>query len=87
MYLLTRSHIIIKLFLTKLICQNYCQCHQLYGIFSFGFAAGSLGGVLKAALVLNGTVAGPLLGVFLLGVFLPFVNSKVRTSYSVIDGL
>ncbi|CAL8077557.1 unnamed protein product [Orchesella dallaii] len=45
-------------------------------IIGFGFAAGSLGGVLKAALVVNGTVAGPLLGVFLLGVLLPFVNSK-----------
>ncbi|ODN06175.1 Sodium-coupled monocarboxylate transporter 1, partial [Orchesella cincta] len=42
----------------------------------FGFAAGGLGGVLRAALVVNGTVAGPLLGVFLLGVLLPFVNSK-----------
>ncbi|CAG7829113.1 unnamed protein product [Allacma fusca] len=48
----------------------------IYGIITIGmgFVASKLGGVLQAAIVVNGAVAGPLLGVFLVGVLVPFVN-------------
>ena len=45
---------------------------------AMGFIASTLGGVLSVALIVNGAVTGPLLGVFVLGVFVPFVNKHVR---------
>nr|XP_045596122.1 sodium-dependent multivitamin transporter-like [Procambarus clarkii] len=57
--------------LTKLLALGY-------GIISVGFAllAGNLGGVLQAGIAVNTAVAGPLLAVFLMALFLPFTNSK-----------
>jgi len=52
----------------------------VYGLIAIGmaFLAGKFDGVLAASIVLNGSVAGPLLGVFLLGILLPFTNKYVR---------
>lgn len=41
--------------------------------------AANFDGVLGASIVLNGSVAGPLLGVFLLGLLVPFANKWVCT--------
>lgn len=42
------------------------------------FLAANFDGVLAASIVLNGSVAGPLLAVFLMGIVLPFTNKYVR---------
>jgi len=44
-----------------------------------GFVAQNLGGVLSAAIIVNGAVAGPLLGVFILGILIPVANKKVQS--------
>ena len=51
----------------------------LYGFVCLGisFAAESLGGVLQASLTIFGVVGGPLLGLFTLGMFVPFANQTV----------
>jgi sodium-coupled monocarboxylate transporter 8/12 len=51
----------------------------LYGFLCLGiaFAAESLGGVLQATLTIFGVVGGPLLGLFTLGMFVPFANQTV----------
>lgn len=41
------------------------------------YLAGSFDGVLGASIILNGSVAGPLLGIFLLGLLVPFANKWV----------
>ncbi|ODM97731.1 Sodium-dependent multivitamin transporter [Orchesella cincta] len=48
----------------------------IYGLLCIGmaFLAANFDGVLGASIVLNGSVAGPLLGVFLLGLLVPFAN-------------
>ena len=38
------------------------------------WVASRMGGVLAAALALFGAIGGPLLGLFTLGIFVPFVN-------------
>lgn len=55
----------------------------LYGVLTIamGFVASKLGGVLTAAIVVNGAVAGPLLGVFICGILLPFINKHVCYVY------
>nr|XP_045596123.1 sodium-dependent multivitamin transporter-like [Procambarus clarkii]XP_045596124.1 sodium-dependent multivitamin transporter-like [Procambarus clarkii]XP_045596125.1 sodium-dependent multivitamin transporter-like [Procambarus clarkii]XP_045596126.1 sodium-dependent multivitamin transporter-like [Procambarus clarkii]XP_045596127.1 sodium-dependent multivitamin transporter-like [Procambarus clarkii]XP_045596128.1 sodium-dependent multivitamin transporter-like [Procambarus clarkii] len=49
-----------------------------YGFLAVGlaFLAGNLGGVLQAAIAVTSSVAGPLLAVFLMALFMPFTNSK-----------
>lgn len=51
-----------------------------YGFLALGlaFLAGNLGGVLQAAIAVTSSVAGPLLAVFIMALFMPFTNSKVR---------
>ena len=51
----------------------------LYGFVCLGiaFAAESLGGVMQASLTIFGVVGGPLLGLFTLGMFVPFANQTV----------
>lgn len=48
-----------------------------YGILSIGlaFVVGRLGTVLQASIALVGAVTGPLMGLFLLGIFFPFSNA------------
>ncbi|XP_037080770.1 sodium-coupled monocarboxylate transporter 1-like [Pollicipes pollicipes] len=50
----------------------------LYGCLAIGlaFMVSQLGGVLQAALAINGALSGPILGVFCLGIFVPFSNGK-----------
>jgi sodium-coupled monocarboxylate transporter 8/12 len=51
----------------------------VYGLLTVGmaFIAGSFSGILAAALVVFGAASGPILGVFVLGIFMPFVNKYV----------
>ncbi|XP_037079494.1 sodium-coupled monocarboxylate transporter 1-like [Pollicipes pollicipes] len=51
----------------------------LYGCLTLamGFLASQLGGVLQASLAVTGAVSGPILGVFTLGILVPFANAKV----------
>ena len=52
----------------------------LYGCIAVGlaFVASKLGGVLQATMSITNAFGGPLLGVFTLGIFVPFANGKVR---------
>ncbi|KAG7157234.1 Sodium-coupled monocarboxylate transporter 2-like 7, partial [Homarus americanus] len=49
-----------------------------YGLLAvcLAFLAGNLGGVLQAAIAVTSSVAGPLLAVFIMALFMPFTNSK-----------
>ncbi|XP_040079006.2 sodium-coupled monocarboxylate transporter 2 isoform X1 [Ixodes scapularis] len=49
-----------------------------YGFLTIGmaFIAGRVGSILKAAFAMSGALSGPLLGVFTMGVLLPFCNGK-----------
>ncbi|XP_007252797.2 sodium-coupled monocarboxylate transporter 1 [Astyanax mexicanus] len=49
-----------------------------YGAMCIGMAgvASLMGGLLQAAISIVGTIGGPLLGLFTLGILFPFVNSK-----------
>ena len=50
-----------------------------YGLIAIGlaFIAGSMGGVLQAAVAVTFAVAGPLYAAFNLAIFVPFSNAKV----------
>lgn len=50
-----------------------------YGMVAIGlaFMAGSMGGVLQAAVAVTFAVAGPLFAAFTLAIFVPFTNAKV----------
>lgn len=50
----------------------------IYGvmILLLTYPASQLGGVLQAALSLFGMIGGPILGLFTLGIFIPFANTK-----------
>jgi len=52
----------------------------VYGLLTVGmaFVAGRFSGILAAALVIFGGASGPILGTFILGMFMPFVNKYVR---------
>lgn len=56
---------------TKLIAASY-------GIASLGlaFLVGRLGTVLQASIIMSGAIRGPLLALFVLAFFFPFVNAK-----------
>lgn len=51
-----------------------------YGLLATGmaFMVGRFGTVLQAVYALSGSISGPLFALFVMGVFLPFVNSRVR---------
>ncbi|KAF0307765.1 Sodium-coupled monocarboxylate transporter 2 [Amphibalanus amphitrite] len=51
---------------------------MLYGLVAVGlaFVASNLGGVLQATMSITSAFGGPLLGVFTLGIFVPFANGK-----------
>ena len=57
---------------------------MLYGVLAVGlaFMVSKFGGVLQASLAINGALSGPVLGVFSLGLFVPFANGKVRFNRS-----
>jgi len=62
----------------------------IYGLITVGmaFLAGSFSGLLAASLVVFGAASGPILGVFILGIFMPFVNkyvSKNSINYKLIS--
>lgn len=50
-----------------------------YGLLAIAlsFTVGSLGTVMQASMSLTGSLNGPLMGLFTLGMLFPFVNSKV----------
>uniref|UniRef100_A0A914WGZ5 Sodium-coupled monocarboxylate transporter 1 n=1 Tax=Plectus sambesii TaxID=2011161 RepID=A0A914WGZ5_9BILA len=43
---------------------------------ALAFAAGPMGGIIKSSVNMMGALAGPLIGIFCLGVFFPSTNSK-----------
>ncbi|XP_014678919.1 PREDICTED: sodium-dependent multivitamin transporter-like, partial [Priapulus caudatus] len=51
---------------------------MLYGCISLGlaFIISGAEGVVQVSILVNGTVGGPLLGVFLLGMLFPWSNAK-----------
>ncbi|GIY33833.1 sodium-coupled monocarboxylate transporter 1 [Caerostris darwini] len=73
---------IIKKFIMKDITEIWATRITKALAMSFGvlsivlvFAAEQMGGVLQAALTIHGIVGGPMLGVFTLGMFIPFANT------------
>uniref|UniRef100_A0A8C3AXG0 Solute carrier family 5 member 8 n=1 Tax=Cyclopterus lumpus TaxID=8103 RepID=A0A8C3AXG0_CYCLU len=60
----------------------------LYGVVCIGMAglASLMGGILQATISIFGIIGGPLLGVFTLGIFCPFANSKGALS-GLVSGL
>ena len=50
------------------------------------WVASKLGGILSAALALFGSIGGPLLGLFTLGIFVPFANS-IGAIVGILSGL
>lgn len=72
----------IKTYLVKDITEKWATritktLAMVYGLISIGlvFVAQQLGGVLQAALTIHGIVGGPMLAVFSLGMFFPWVNT------------
>lgn len=53
----------------------------VYGGVAVGlaFIAGSMGGVLQAAVAVTFAVAGPLMAAFIMAIFMPFTNAKVSS--------
>lgn len=45
------------------------------------FIAGSMGGVLQAAVAVTFAVAGPLMAAFIMAIFMPFTNAKVSIDW------
>ncbi|XP_042228143.1 sodium-dependent multivitamin transporter-like isoform X2 [Homarus americanus] len=58
-------------FITKILA-------LVYGMIAVGlaFLAGSMGGVLQAAIAVTFAVAGPLMAAFIMAIFMPFTNAK-----------
>ena len=51
----------------------------VYGLLTIGIAiiAGSFGGIFGAVLAIFGGASGPILGTFIMGIFMPLVNKYV----------
>uniref|UniRef100_A0A8C3AT26 Solute carrier family 5 member 8 n=1 Tax=Cyclopterus lumpus TaxID=8103 RepID=A0A8C3AT26_CYCLU len=78
---------LIQYFSLKLFQPTLRIC-LLYGVVCIGMAglASLMGGILQATISIFGIIGGPLLGVFTLGIFCPFANSKGALS-GLVSGL
>jgi len=58
----------------------------VYGVLSFGvvFFIRAVPGVLTAVITVFNVIGGPVLGVFLMGMFFPWANSKVGDLMSIL---
>ncbi len=53
-----------------------------FGLLTIGMSYINMGDILvQIAITIFGTAGGPLLGVFILGIFFPFVNAWVRSIF------
>ena len=69
---------------TSVPCDDHCTNIPLlpalfYGLASMAmaFLAKNMGGVLQIAIAVYGGCTGPVLAIFVLGLFIPFSNPKV----------